>query len=118
MPFAGLTTDIFVASIDDAREFYRLALGRDEDLMPGPDTLEWILHPSPQIALRVVQDRSAAGGSRVGIGVDDIDRERERLSRALDEVPDVDVVPGVIALLEIGDQDGNSLVFWQDLLGS
>lgn len=76
MTFTGLTADVPVTSLDMVQDFYRLVLGRDEDLTPVAGMLEWILHPSPQVA----------------------------------------VVPGVIALLEIEDPDGNHIVFWQDLL--
>lgn len=116
MTFTGLTTDVPVTSTDLVQDFYRLALGRDEDLTPTPGMLEWILHTSPQVSLRVVEDASAAGGARVGIGVDDLEAERARLASSLADVPEVDVIPGVIALLEIQDPDGNRLVFWQDLL--
>lgn len=112
----GITTDVPVSSMASARAFYSRALGRGEDLVQGKDTLEWILHDRPQIALRIVTQRSGAGSARVGIGVDDLDAERERLDKALEAVPEVSVIPGVIALLELHDGDGNGLVFWQDLL--
>ncbi len=116
MTFTGLTTDVAVTSTKAVRDFYRIALGRDEDLAPEAEMLEWILHAVPQVSLRVVEDASAAGGARVGIGVDDLAAERARLAGSLPDVPEVDIVPGVIALLEITDPDGNRLVFWEDLL--
>lgn len=116
MTFTGITTDVPVSDLDAARGFYRAALGRVEDLTPGVDTLEWILHDRPQVALRVVARRSGAGWARVGIGVSDLSAERERLLQALDKVPEISVVPSVIAVLELHDGDGNALVFWQDLL--
>jgi len=54
--------------------------------------------------------------ARVGIGVGDLSAERARLLEALDTVPEISVVPRVIAVLELHDGDGNALVFWQDLL--
>ncbi len=118
MTFTGLTADVPVVSTDMVQDFYRLALGRDEDLTPIPGMLEWILHANPQISLRVVEEPSAAGGARVGIGVDDLDAERARLAESLEDVPEIDVIPGVIALLEIRDPYGNLLVFWQDLIST
>lgn len=114
--FTGITTDVPVSDLDAARGFYSAALGRVEDLTPGVDTLEWILHDRPQVALRVVEQRAGVGSARVGIGVGDLSAERERLVEALDTVPEISVVPGVIALLVLHDGDGNALVFWQDLL--
>lgn len=112
----GITTDVYVSNLEAARVFYTWALGRGEDLTQGTDGLEWILHDRPQIALRIVAHQSAAGSARVGIGVEDLNAERERLHAARDTVPAISVIPGVIALLELPDDDGNSLVFWQDLL--
>lgn len=116
MTFTGITTDVPVSDLDAARGFYSAALGRVEDLIPGEDTLEWILHDRPQVALRVVAPRPGVGSARVGIGVGDLSAERERLLKALDTVPEISVVPSVIAVLELHDDDGNALVFWQDLL--
>jgi catechol 2,3-dioxygenase-like lactoylglutathione lyase family enzyme len=113
--FTGITTDIAVSDLQAARAFYRRALG-DEDLVPDAHTLEWILHERPQVALRILAGGSGAGEARVGIGVDDLEAERSRLERGLDTVPEISVVPGVIALLQLQDPDGNALVFWQDLL--
>ena len=116
MTFTGITTDVSVSDLDAARAFYSAALGRVEDLTPEMDALEWVLHDRPQIALRIVAQRSGAGSARVGIGVDDLGAERERLLKALEMVPEISVIPSVIALLELHDGDGNALVFWQDLL--
>lgn len=115
--FTGITADVPVSDLDAARTFYRSVLGRAEDLTQGDNGLEWILHDRPQVALRLIMQQSGAGSARVGIGVDDLAAERERLESAeLDEVPEISVIPGVIALLELIDDDGNALVFWQDLL--
>ena len=78
--------------------------------------MEWILHDRPQVALRVVERGSGVGLARVGIGVGDLSAERERLLEALDKVSEISVVPSVIAVLELHDDDGNALVLWQDLL--
>lgn len=116
MVFTGITTDIAVSDLEAARAFYRRALGWDEDLVQGAHTLEWFLHDRPQVALRLLAGGSGAGSARVGIGVDDLEAERSRLERAFDTVPEISVVPGVIALLQLQDPDGNLVVFWQDLL--
>lgn len=116
MTFTGITTDVPVSDLDAARTFYSLALGRAADLIQQDDGLEWILHDRPQVALRIVTQRLGAGSARVGIGVDDLTAERERLDAVVDALPETLVIPGVIALLELRDDDGNTLVFWQDLL--
>ena len=50
------------------------------------------------------------------LGVADVDAAHERLRDAMPELPAVRRKPGVIALLELHDPDGNLLVVWQDLL--
>jgi hypothetical protein len=113
--FRGLTVDVPVRSVDEARPFYEWLLGRPADLTPAPQTLEWILNSEPQIALRVVADPSLAGSAQIGVGVADLREQREALARAR-PVPEIRTVPGVIALLELADDDGNKVVYWEDLL--
>jgi hypothetical protein len=113
--FEGLTVDVPVRSVDEARPFYEWLLGRPADLTPAPGTLEWILNAAPQIALRVVADDALAGSAHVGIGVADLRALRALLERDR-SVPDIRTVPGVIALLELSDGDGNRVVYWEDLL--
>jgi hypothetical protein len=113
--FRGLTVDVPVSGVDGARPFYEWLFGRPADLTPAPQTLEWILNAAPQIALRVVADPALAGSAQIGIGVDDLRAQRAVLARDR-SVPDIRTVPGVIALLELADGDGNRVVYWQDLL--
>jgi hypothetical protein len=113
--FRGLTVDVPVSSTDEARPFYEWLLGRTADLTPAPETLEWILNAAPQIALRVVADQALAGSAQIGIGVADLREQRALLERDR-SVPGIRTVPGVIALLELADGDGNKVVYWEDLL--
>jgi catechol 2,3-dioxygenase-like lactoylglutathione lyase family enzyme len=116
MTLAGFTADVWVTDLEVARAFYVTALGRQPDLTPAPEVAEWILHQAPQIALRIVRGKVTSGHARIGIGTTDLAMEHTRLERALPAVPDIEVTPGVIALVELRDPDGNLLVFWQDLL--
>jgi catechol 2,3-dioxygenase-like lactoylglutathione lyase family enzyme len=116
MVLAGFTADVWVTDLEVARAFYATALGRQPDLAPAPEVAEWILHPAPQIALRILQGTVTSGHARIGIGTTDLATEHTRLARTLPAVPDIEVTPGVIALVELRDPDGNLLVFWQDLL--
>jgi catechol 2,3-dioxygenase-like lactoylglutathione lyase family enzyme len=116
MTLAGFTADVRVSDLEVARAFYAAALGRQPDLTPAVDMAEWILHQAPQIALRIVHGAPILGGTRIGIGVNDLAAEHARLRISFPAVPEVEVVPGVIAMLELPDPDGNLLVFWEDLL--
>lgn len=115
MQFTGLTVDVPVRSVEEAAPFYEWLLGRPADLTPAPQTLEWIVNANPQIAVRVVADDARAGSARIGIGVADLRDQREALRRDR-SVPEISTVPGVIALLELADDDGNTVVYWEDLL--
>ena len=119
MDIVGITTDLPVIDLGRALPFYSIVLGRGPDLRPDDRTLEWILHRAPEIAVRVVAraDWPEAGAPvRLGLGVADVEAARERLRDALTELPPVRRKPGVIALLELQDPDGNLVVLWQDLL--
>jgi hypothetical protein len=116
MTLAGFTADVQVSDLEVARVFYAAALGRQPDLIPATEMAEWILHQEPQIALRIVQGLPPLGATRIGIGVTDLATEHTRLRFSFPAVPEIEVVPGVIAVLELPDPDGNLLVFWQDLL--
>ncbi len=122
MDILGITTDLPVSALPAAVPFYTAVLGRPADLTPDDRTAEWILHRDPEIALRLIESRAdrpdepAPGTVRVGIGVPDANVERDRLLTELPDVPPVRTRPGVIALLELRDPDGNRLVLWHDLL--
>jgi predicted enzyme related to lactoylglutathione lyase len=115
----GVTTDVPVADLSRALPFYQTVLGRGPDLRPDDRTLEWILHRAPEIAVRLTTRPDGHAGHtavRLGLGVADLDAEYERLRGGMADVPPTRRKPGVIALLELRDPDGNLVVLWQDLL--
>ena len=57
MDIVGVTTDVPVVDLGRALPFYSEVLGRGPDLRPDDRTLEWILHRTPEIAVRVVAGR-------------------------------------------------------------
>jgi hypothetical protein len=117
MSFRGVTVDVPVRDLEQARLFYEWWHGRQADLMPNPAVLEWILHAEPQVAFRVMLDPDRAGTARVGVGVDDVEQERARLAETRTAfAAQITRIPGVIALLELEDDDGNNVVYWEDLL--
>jgi predicted enzyme related to lactoylglutathione lyase len=119
MSFRGITVDVPVSDLERARSFYEWWHGRPADLTPNPDVVEWILHSTPQVAFRVVLDPDRAGTARVGVGVDDLEQERDRLTGTRVRVAaEITRIPGVIALFQLEDDDGNKLVYWEDLLQS
>lgn len=115
MDIVGITTDVPVGELERAVAFYETVLGRGPDLRPDQQTAEWILRRDPEIAVRLTA-RAERTAVRIGLGVADVDAERDRLCGVLPDVPPVRCKPGVIALLELRDPDGNLVVLWQDLL--
>lgn len=119
MDIIGVTTDVPVVDLARALPFYEMVLGRGPDLRPDGRTVEWILHRSPEIAVRIttpVDPHQAGTTVRLGLGVADVDAEHQRLRGTMPDLPTVRRKPGVIALLELHDPDGNLVVLWQDLL--
>lgn len=122
MNIVGITTDVPVSALATAVPFYTTLLGRRADVRPDDRTVEWILSKSPEIAFRLLEarpdkpDEARPGTVRVGLGVPDADAEHHRLVGQIAELPEVRRRPGVIALLELRDPDGNRVVLWQDLL--
>jgi hypothetical protein len=114
--FRGVTVDVRVSDLERAQVFYEWWHGRPADLRPDPRVLEWILHREPQVAFRVIHSADRVGMASVGVGVADLDRERSRLQESGRPVPEITRIPGVIALLELEDDDGNEVVLWQDLM--
>jgi catechol 2,3-dioxygenase-like lactoylglutathione lyase family enzyme len=115
----GVTVDLPVSELTGSLPFYRAVLGRNPDLRPDDRTMEWILRRDPEIAVRVVArtaGQPAGVPVRLGLGVADLDAERDRLQSLVPDLPAVQSKPGVIALLELHDPDGNLVVIWQDLL--
>src|SRR5262249_20338682 len=115
----GITTDVPVSALATAVPFYTTVLGRPADLTPDDRTAEWILSKSPEIAFRLIEARpgeAPRGTVRVGLGVAGVDAERVRLTGEIADLPEVRRRPGVIALLELRDPDGNRVVIWHDLL--
>lgn len=118
MILTGLTVDVPAVDPAVTETFYTAVLGRGPDLRPPGVTAEWRIIPGqPEVTLRIAaapDDR--VGGQRIGLGVADLEAERDRLRAVFPSVPDIVSRPGVIALLELTDPDGNRVVLWQDLL--
>ncbi|HCT80274.1 MAG TPA: hypothetical protein DGT23_27675 [Micromonosporaceae bacterium] len=116
--FAGAVIDVLVSDLGRAERFYTVLMGRAHDLEPRPDQREWRLCREPEVVLRLTALVESAGHGKVAIGVHDLAEERARLALDWPDVPEIWAKPKVIALLELGDPDGNEVTLWQDLMGN
>jgi predicted enzyme related to lactoylglutathione lyase len=117
MEWCGVTTDVFVASVS-SWSFWEALLGRAADVRPDAQTAEWKLLHRPEVVVRVRVVPERAGTSRLGLGVSDLEAARAELAERVGPIPPPTVKPGVIAIAELRDPDGNVVALWQDLLGS
>jgi len=108
----GLTVDVPVSDLAASVAFYAEVLGRAPDLRPAANMAEWILHRDPELAIRLVVSSDRSARLRVGIGVADIQFERDRLAPSAELV----TKPGIISTLQLEDPDGHQVVLWQDLM--
>ncbi len=112
MDVVGLTVDVPVSDLATSVAFYSHVLGRDPDLRPAAAMVEWVMHRDPELAIRLVVADDRAARLRVGIGVADIESERQRLAPSAE----VATKPGIISTLALEDPDGHQVVLWQDLM--
>lgn len=116
MDLVGLTLDVFVSNSTKSFEFWRRIMGRQPDLVQGPDLHEWQLWSTPEVNIRIVVDSLRAGHGRVALGVADLGRAIVTLREDFPDIQEPYVKPNVIATVSIEDPDGNIVTVWQDLL--
>jgi hypothetical protein len=116
--FAGAVLDLSVSDLGRAEAYYVTLIGREPDLSPAPDQREWHLHRDPEITFRITIAPTSAGHGRLAVGVADLAAERSRLLADWPDLPEAIVKPGVITALRLQDPDANTILLWQDLLGS
>jgi len=114
----GLTLSMSVTNLDAAIDWYKDVLGFE--LIYRLDDMGWCEVASAvdkvNVGLSVTEDHSP-GGATPTFGVNDIDAAMAVLQSKQVKLDDTGVVtiPGMVKLLTFYDQDGNSLMFYQDL---
>lgn len=105
--FAGLP----VADYQAAYEWYVRLLGRAADTFPHDTEAVWRLTSTS--AVYVVQDRQRAGSGLLTVAVEKLDDYETRLREA--GIAFTEASGGAPLRLAVEDQDGNTIVFFQDL---
>lgn len=115
----GLTCAISVSSLDRAIAWYSDVLGMQ--LAYRMDEIAWCELASPvsrvSVGLSEVEKIPAGGGATLTFGVTDLDAAKAALDAAgVRQDGPIQEIPGMVRLLTFYDPDGNTLMFYQDLM--
>jgi catechol 2,3-dioxygenase-like lactoylglutathione lyase family enzyme len=114
----GLTLSMSVTNLDAAIAWYEDVLGFK--LIYRLDEMGWCEVASGVERVNVglsVTEKHSPGGATPTFGVNDIDAAKASLESKGVKLDDTGIViiPDLVKLLTFYDQDGNSLMFYQDL---
>lgn len=117
----GLTCAINVSSLDRAIAWYSDVL--DMKLAYRMDELAWCELTTSvsrvNVGLSEVEKIPAGGGATLTFGVTDLDAAKAALDAAgVRQDGPIQEIPGMVRLLTFYDPDGNTLMFYQDLMGT
>lgn len=108
----SITVGIPVTDIGEATKWYRELFGAREELDPTPKIKEFELLADFWLQL-VEADPERTFHPVVRIGVEDLQREHERLANRGIQTKPIEVVPGLIQYFDFEDPYGNSLSFYE-----
>lgn len=114
---SGLTLQIQVDDLAQAREFFGHLFGAGPEFEPHEDFLEWRVGDA-ETWLQVVAVSPGCArplANRVRLRVDDLDAARAALSGRGTCVSAVTTLPGVVRWVDFADPWGNALGLYQDL---
>lgn len=118
MSNSNITGVVAVLPVKDharATAWYAKLLGREADLVPMEDIAEWQLDDNAW--LQVTTESAQAGGTTVVVTVVDLQVQRDLCVKAGLSVGEIVEYPEVIKMAETSDEDGNKIVFVQDISG-
>ncbi|OOC61230.1 VOC family protein [Paenibacillus ihbetae] len=76
-----ITIQVRVANYPEGLEWYRMLMNREPDFIPHEGFAEWELIPG--CWLQIAEGEPAPGSGPIRLGVQDIERERDRLAQHL-----------------------------------
>lgn len=111
MKLTSVTICVPVKSIEEASRWYERCLELKDRIDPAPGIREYEL--APHYWLQLSEGATVRSEHCLLLGVTDIERERERLTRLGIEVDKIQRVEGAVAFAEFKDPDGNNLSLYQ-----
>ncbi len=115
MDVASVTVGLPVSDLDGAVTWYRQVLELQEpDLQPADGVVEFKVGA---VWLQLGEEPTERSGAQVvtRFGVDDAERERQRLERLGIPVGPLESVPDVVEYFDFEDPDGNVLSMYSEL---
>ncbi|WP_164669770.1 VOC family protein [Virgibacillus doumboii] len=111
----GVTFQVRIADYEQGMGWYEKLFNRKPDFIPHEDFAEWEIVPDAW--LQVAKGNPTEGNGPLRLGVEDIEKERERLMNELDiEIESVNTREGVpAAWCSFEDPYGNRIGLYQDL---
>lgn len=113
----GMTLQIQVGDIEQARRFYGALFGSPPQYEPHEDFLEWRVVDGAETWVQVVSVTGAVRPllNRVRFEVGDVKAAREVVQADGFDVSAVTVLPGVVRYIDFSDPWGNQLGYYEDL---
>lgn len=107
-----VTVGIPVRDLINATVWYKNVLGARREIEPVPGVKEFELIPNFWLQL-IESSTSENSASVIRVGVDNLEREYNRLKRMGIEIQQIQEVPKIIRYFEFDDQFGNRLSFYE-----
>lgn len=111
--FSSVTFQVKIPNFKNGLAWYIKLLDRKPNFIPHEGFAEWEIAPSAWLQ---VGEGTPEIGRPIRFGVEDIKKERERITNELNvKVSKIVLVPGVVLWCDFLDPFGNKLGFFQDL---
>lgn len=115
----GLTASIGVSDLEKSINWYRDIMGFE--LLYRRDDIAWAEMKTSvegvNLGLSEVEQAGGPGGATLVFGVADIDVAKQALDRHdIRQDGEIRDIPGLVRLLTFYDPDGNTLMFYQELV--
>lgn len=113
----GMTLQIQVGDVDEARRFYAALFGSMPGFEPHDDFLEWRAVEGTEVWIQVVGVKGEVRPllNRLRFGVDDLASTHAWLIEQGIEASHITKLPGVVSFTDFADPWGNQLGYYEDI---
>lgn len=119
-PPYGMTLQIQVGDVEEARQFYSAIFGTKPLFEPHDDFLEWPVVQGTEIWIQAVGVKGEVRPlmNRIRFAVRDLAAMHARLTENGFELSRMTELPGVVAFFDFADPWGNQLGYYEDISAS